>query len=223
MKKIKLIILFILIISSAALSARTENTLQKSYVNSIEDFRCHIEAHKHRVYLLGMYLLNDYPNLKKMIIEMGIEDFLKLHDNAKQNKQTLVSLYSFYGENYRSLEMKSKDDFERFKNLISNINKYDDKIRADFFYKENFKDQKYSYNKEVIEFFEMIESIADLVDRGMDVVASEEFGEKMKLYSEYIYPDSPEKIKRIEKAKFLEDSYFVIVTQYSFNDYCVGK
>ena len=193
------------------------------YIKNINDFNCHIQAHKKRVTLLGMYLVNLYPSFEKETIkQLKVETFLNLHDNSKLDVQNQTELYSFYGIDFNE---KKKSQF--FWDTIDKINEIDKELREGFFDKSNriliekrkfLSNKNPPYNNYIKNFFYMIEEIADLVDRGLDPVASEEFGKTMIPLSTYSFSDE---INKIAKAKILEKNYDKIISGNRYIDLCL--
>lgn len=189
--KKELIITIILILSS--LLAIPAHSLQ--YVASASDFQLHIQLHRRRVVLLGSYLAKqEFPEISAELAE----NFLLLHDTSKTLKQTITSLYAFYGKN--NLDADQLADLKKTITFLNSI----DTAYADSFF------DTYQLSSLEREQLLLIEKIADLVDRSMDPVAEEEFGRKMKLASEFIQDANQNTL-----AKLLESKYKDLIRDYS--------
>ena len=175
------------------------------FVNSVEDFKMHCNLHQARVVALGLALrARYYPNVDVR----HLENFLRLHDAAKTTMDSdiyslcgfqsppLEALYAFYGT---TLPRGSKSELGE---VTSRVNRIDEAISAIF-----FKAFGTNEAKELRE----IENLADLVDRGMDPVAAEEFGRPMRLASSYC---KNENLKTY--AEWLEQNYTKIVEGLEF-------
>jgi len=126
--------------------------------------------------VLGLALRDRfYPTVNYKDLKL----YLKYHDVAKTdyihgNLHTSVAdLYNYYG-----IWLEDEEHKQELKRLVDQINHIDKKIAVMFL-------DAFRVAPENIGLFKKIERIADIVDRGMDPVASEEFGRPLKKASEF--------------------------------------
>lgn len=188
-----------------ALIFLASNTAFAAYVNDLSEFKHHCILHRTRVALLGRQLrTNFYPEVDIRLLE----NYLQLHDAAKVTNQPKV--YRTYGfqsppieslfNHYGKISIRGKD--QQIGRVLRMIDILDEEIRSVFF--TTFGT---THARELRE----IEMLADLVDRGMDPVAREEFGRPMLKASE-ILKNSP----LLKKALWLEDIYPQMVSQFRY-------
>ncbi|HWU44529.1 MAG TPA: hypothetical protein VN132_13855, partial [Bdellovibrio sp.] len=161
-------------------------------MNSLEDFQAHVELHRERVVRLGMALAKEkFPEIDMV----ALEAFLRQHDLSKTIRRNANDLYLFYGRDGKGPE---------FNSIRNRINEFDQIVRNNFF----------AHHSEISashqEIFYLVEHVADLVDRGIDPVAAEEFGHKLSPASRFL------KDQRFAGfAKWLENSYNIITQDLS--------
>jgi len=174
-----------LIFFSTSLSAAT-------YVETASDFQKHIQLHRTRVVVLGLALAKvHYPEISQEDLKI----FLELHDTSKVDPKNSSQLFGFYGRPPANLEEK-----ERLKSIVGSINEVDSQVGQKFF-QENISLTPTQRSQ-----FLTIEKVADLVDRSMDPVATEEFGRQMTRASQFL--------KDAEQARlslWLEQRYHKLV------------
>lgn len=169
-----------------AVSARKAATPRRRYVNSSNDFKIHTESHIARVKRLGMELRRARPEELGDVPETMIEEFLGLHDQAKINpglapgraRPYLLELYDVYGKKLNPDELKGT------RRIIDAINDIDQRVAMDFFKKNGLLDSTGKPGPIARKLLE-IEKAADLADRGMSPVATEEFGRPMEPASRF--------------------------------------
>jgi len=158
---------------------------------------------------LGLALYQLYPERYQEIPLDLIVGFLKLHDQSKLRESSSRALYSVYGQNQKFADLLTQSQMQE---TIQRLNEYDQEAARLFF-------QSTGISTDQARLLLEIEKIADLVDRGMDPVAHEDFeggGKyKMKLGSEYIKDDFGSRA-----AARLEKSYDHITQKYSFIQFC---
>ena len=158
----------------------------KTFVANIGDFYRHIELHRQRVFQLGMTLgtekFTDLPLDR-------LATFLRMHDASKtmtakidlrlfnyyHPMSPLVRLFSFYGQGHETAEAK-----QVLKHAVDDINHIDQQVASNFFAVHR------EISEDIIEKFFLIEKVADLVDRSLDPVASEEFHQQLTPASKFI-------------------------------------
>lgn len=169
--------------------------MSRKYVLSVTDFRRHIHLHKSRVTALSLALYDAgfarYGTLRRDTLER----YLWLHDQAKLSGKFFFRLYKHYGENLQNSQNKD------LQNLIRDVNQFDSEINRVFI----------ADTPTNVFLLTEIVRIADLVDRGLDPVAAEEFGRSLKPASEFLKP-----IVEVELARFLESRYTQIVSGLEF-------
>jgi len=170
-------------------------------VNSKSDFDRHLALHRKRVLALGMALRDRfYPHIDAKELKV----FLKYHDIAKTDlvhgklHTSIDDLYRFYGTRL------SEEQEPKLKNLIELINQTDRRISLMFL--DNFRCSE--QNRKI---FKRIEWLADITDRGMDPVASEEFGRKLKAAVEFSLDDETREI-----VVWLQDNYDTITNPFQY-------
>lgn len=180
-------------------------TFGNPLVESKGDFDRHLALHRKRVLVLGLALRERfYPHIDAK----ELKTFLKYHDIAKTDlvhgnlKTSVEELYKFYGTRLRSTEEP------QLKHLVDSINLIDRRIALMFL--ENFKASE--QNREL---FQKIERMADLVDRGMDPVASEEFGRLLTKASVILA-----EIHDVDQVLWLEDHYQELTEQFQYKKEC---
>ncbi|MEN0059879.1 MAG: hypothetical protein AAGB31_13655 [Bdellovibrio sp.] len=161
---IKLLIGLLLFISAFKVEAYT-------YVSQLSHFRLHITLHKMRVMRIGMHLAQThFPEVSLA----EVRNFLELHDNSKMDEANAERLFRFYGKRPQNAEEE-----RLLKAIVEHIDQVDDRIREEYL-------NARPLDPDTKEKLFIIEKVADLVDRGLDPVASEEFGHRLKVASEYM-------------------------------------
>ena len=177
----------------------------KKFVTHIGDFHRHIELHRERVFQLGMTL--GMEKFKDLPLDK-LEKFLRLHDasktmtskhaleqyNYQNHTSPLVRLFSFYGRAHDTEESSLL-----LRGAVNDINSIDYQVALEFFA------HHIDLSAETVKTFYMIEKVADLVDRSLDPVASEEFHQKLTPASQFIRD-----LKGAELSLWLEDRYSMI-------------
>lgn len=206
-------VLFALNITSSVILApslsSSEILFGNALVQNYSDFQKYIDLHKKRVTELGLALYQLYLDRYHQVPYEYVHAFLKLHDQSKLREPNSKALYSFYGQNQNFVDSFTQKQMQK---TIQKLNDYDHGIAQLFF-------QGVGVSPWQARLLLEIEKIADLVDRGMDPVAHEDFEGKglykMKLGSEYLTDDFS------QKAAFeLEKKYEVITGKYSFVQFC---
>lgn len=154
---------------------------QIRFVQSLNDFRTHTSQHIKNVNLLGMLIYQTYKDtLFQDVPEHLLQEKLQLHDFEKiatlpelrelgYTKSTTFTqrLYKHYGT--------SKKDMPSIKSLIFELNSYATLIEFTFFQKHNLLNPDLQPSP-IAEKLQMIEKIADRIDREMSPISPEEFG-----------------------------------------------
>lgn len=173
---------------------------QESSINSVEEFRIHILAHKERLRKLGQALLAAFPKEYEAVDPKLLDEFLSLHDDAKLRKENIETLFRYFGKNKNSLTKKENKEFNR---VISALNQSDKKLTRSYLFRRGLINE-YGHVSEVARKLLAIEKMVDGVDRGMDPMAREEFSKNMRKHSKRIKRSNPH---LRPQAKFLEDHY----------------
>jgi hypothetical protein len=175
------------------------------FVAQIADFHRHIELHRERVVQLGLCLAQaKFPDLTLA----DIESFLRLHDSSKtmtspmslqryqyENEVSPVHrLFGFYGK-----PNDSEEERIQLKNTVSDINELDQRVANEFF------SERPDLSHETVQKYFLIERIADVVDRSLDPVASEEFHQKLTPASQFF-----QSTDKVELSHWLEERYHMI-------------
>jgi len=181
-------------------------------VRTFLEFQNHIELHRIRVAKLGRALAkHKFPAINQGLLG----EFLELHDHSKvlisrgdlhqfdytHRDLPVQRLYSFYGRS-----PKTESESRKLTDIINDINDIDKKVCANFFAKHS----QLSWGAQ--EDFYTIEKVADLVDRSLDPMAAEEFGQRMILASDFI--DDPYMVKL---SLWLESHYHQITKNLRFS------
>jgi hypothetical protein len=179
------------------------------YVRSVNDFKVVTELHITRVHLLGVVLFRTFrdsfsPNLD----EKTVSDYLSTHDHSKLDRAEVTArLFSFYGQQISTLPDKEKRKALRVRNLI---NSRDDQYQQKFLVKKKFVDHNGPLDENLLLSLKRIETLADLVDRGLARSSAEEFGvAKMKKASEFVLFGADEPM-----VQFLEANYEMITAGF---------
>ena len=186
-----------------------------AYVKNIEDLKQHFDCHRQRLMVLAQALVIQYPeHFKELKNTNLLQEFLHLHDAAKFSH--LEDLFMYY--NTRPL-FSNVYEAEKFKSLVARVNAQDELVRLNFFkLKALCGENSTEYNKQAKLLIE-IERLVDMVDRGLDPVAIEEFAREMRPASEMFAIDSKDYIM----AKYLEQEYHNLVGHLSFDSYLSSK
>ncbi|GIL17351.1 MAG: hypothetical protein BroJett040_11020 [Oligoflexia bacterium] len=175
------------------------------YVRDFNDFQLYVDTHKERVIILGMILFHAHPERYHELTKADVAQFLALHDKSKLLKTNAQSLYEFYGQNQKFMSQSQRDQFHA---IVDQINKYDTRNAKLYFETRRLSSKQMNLLLE-------IEKIADIVDRGMDPVAHEDFESKglykMKLGSEFLETEFSRKA-----AQYLESIYQDSTKDFSF-------
>lgn len=170
------------------------------YVGNISDFEIHIEAHIERVGFLGKALYEEYPERYAELDADLLEQFLRVHDQAKREQNIMEGLFEFYAIPKEQMTEWQEQQMQR---QIDELNGEDDLVVYQFFETHNLirSDGRPEHRAEL---YQEIATISDLVDRGLDPVAAEEFARRMKPASEFLEG------KQRSLAVFLEQNYWQI-------------
>ncbi len=181
------------------------STGDNKYVKTFSDFKLYVESHRLRVHELGLVHYRRHLNRYSDLSQQTVENFLSLHDQSKQQESNARALYAFYGRNQKFMPDLLRESFVK---VIKKINDYDVKVAEDFFSRNPMSG---SQMERLLE----IEKVADLVDRGMDPVAREDFEEggrySMKLGSEFLQYEFSK-----NAARHLESVYGEVTKGQSF-------
>lgn len=181
------------------------STEENRYVKTFSDFKIYVESHRLRVRELGITHYKLHPDRYKDLPQKTVEKYLALHDRSKQEESNARALYAYYGRNQKFMPEQLRESFVK---VINHINTYDSKVA------EKFVSENPLTGSQIERLFE-IEKIADLVDRGMDPVAREDFEEggryTMKLGSEFLLHEFSK-----GAARHLEKIYSVLTKGQSF-------
>lgn len=161
----------------------------RDYINSISDLEDHYRTHIRRVGILALSTYDENRATFPDITRQDVIDFMKLHDQAKINDtpefrrtfwidpepltrpSMLERLYSIYGLGYRPA---SEADRARIDAIKMSLNGADRNVAVAFF-KERGMLQPDGQPDARARALLRLERIADVVDRGSDPVAREEF------------------------------------------------
>ncbi len=196
-------------------SATTSNAADRKYVNSIKDFRIHVQSHITRVQAIGNYLLEQHPNNFSFVDPKILRAFLGLHDQSKINQSLkfyhehhlpegsasiLEQLYKVYSVKYEELPPDKQGTMEF---LIGKLNQVDLEVRNAFFEKYALLNSDGSLSDAAKQYVE-IEKIADTVDRGEAPISAEEFHGRMIKASTFLQDPADQKYAKELEAKYLE-------------------
>lgn len=187
------------------------------YVQSANDYASiHMEAHTKRMAIMAEELHRKFPqylskkDLKTLLTFIGFHDLskkLSLEDLRAQfqytGDETIASrLFQNYGN-------PPGMDLAKLKETIKELNRIDNEIALIF-------KKELQLSDEAFERLKSFEHILDLVDRGQDPVAAEEFGKSMKTAREFA-GDRLSK-EELKMAEYLEKNYAEITQGHSFYD-----
>jgi hypothetical protein len=82
----------------------------------LSDFREHVEAHRRRVFQLGMELHRLHPERYSAVDPGHLEEFLSFHDEAKTQDNLVTDLFSLFGR---------RPENERERAVIATVNEVD--------------------------------------------------------------------------------------------------
>ncbi|MBN8554385.1 MAG: hypothetical protein J0L93_02980 [Deltaproteobacteria bacterium] len=197
-------------------------TSESLHVKSVQDFEAHVLNHKAEVKKLGI--------LANHLLPMPLSDervwrFLDLHDNAKlgtepleldpvwasrnlKGKRPLDYLYQFYNTDVSLLPTAER---ARAHAIVHAVNQRDYKIRQNFFLDDGLlhpDGSSTSISNDLLR----IETIADLVHRGLDPIAAEEFHRKQMQRASVFLGDPEDRhiasnVERIYEAGWKLSSY----------------
>lgn len=178
------------------LKAIDTRTQSDKLVGSVEEFYEHTQKHRARVKALGMELFKSHPELFEGLDRAQVEHVLDAHDQAKVRPSVKApDGRPFYQVLYKEGFGKGLD-----RSIVDSLNASDKEILERAEERLGVKG-----NPDLKAKVERIEKIADLVDRGMSPVSSEEFGRKMEKASRFLTSAEDR-----ELAKFLEKRYSTI-------------
>jgi len=154
-------------------------------VNTEEEFRLHMESHIVRVQILALYIYHNFPEYFPHLIPELIKAFMRLHDQSKIN-QTVSFLKKHnllrFGNSILTMLHKGygNEDPEYFKQhlkpVVDLLNAIDNTIRGEFYTYRGFVLSGGIISAAGGE-LSLLEKASDQLDRRLDPVAMEEFGE----------------------------------------------
>ena len=170
-------------------AAPIETSLLARRVYNIADFRVHMEAHIHRVRLLGQELLRIGREEFRDIDPTILDEFLSQHDLSKidrspgflrrhhyaHERSLLERIYDGYGVNFKNLDSEAKTAAMA---VVAELNRIDHEVALEFFRAHGMLTEGGEPGPSALLFLR-IERIADWVDRGESPVSSEEFARPM--------------------------------------------
>ncbi|MBL6988596.1 MAG: hypothetical protein ISR65_02415 [Bacteriovoracaceae bacterium] len=192
--------------------------LNPKELEDILDFRSKIQLHIVRVSLLGLELVRLHPQIFKGIDTKKLKSFLELHDKAKlipprldwisgdpdHYRFFLLDLWNIQHRHYSDL---TDSELIYFQRVLKELNALKKDYAVNFFREHKMLEASSNKPNAMAKLFLLIERIANLVDKGMDVSASTEPNENILAASE-ILKDT----QSVKLARSLEDHYSQIVT-----------
>lgn len=180
--------------------AQTETT--DRLVNSVEEFYEHTQKHRARVKALGLELFKSQPTLFEGLNQWQVEQALAAHDQAKVRASSLApDGRPFYQVLYKEGYGKKMD-----LTIVNALNANDKAIMSVTQEKIGIGN-----NPDLQAKITRIEKIADLVDRGLSPVSTEEFGRPMEKASSFLSDIEDRKL-----AEFLEHKYQTVTKDLQY-------
>lgn len=177
----------ILKVAKASKVARSPTTLQpanqRQFVRNFADFKTHTKLHIKRVENIGIYMYKKHPEHFTHIDDDLARRFLQKHDQGKVNyklwyqerkKPIIKKIYKFYNVPKEAI---SKAEFKKLKESVDSLNDMDTRVAHKFFKDNNLIKPNGELSESANELLEL-EHLADLVDRGKNIVSPEEFAKK---------------------------------------------
>jgi hypothetical protein len=202
MLRLLLILIFLLPLTTSA-----------KFVESLDDFQLHTEAHVQRVRVLGLYLFHRHPEVLRGVDANLLSEFLSLHDQAKFEPGVLKEMYKYFG---RDVDDANPMLRRQMTQLFGRVNQRDEEIRNAFFRKHGMLNEDGTLTPTAHK-FRRVEVIADIVDRGENPVSTQEFHKKMRKASHMLLERGHE--QNAEFARELENKYSKLTRDYSFGDW----
>jgi hypothetical protein len=182
----------------SAFGAQLFEEQERELLKNASTLKTSIIVHRAEVQNLADILLyyreDAFPTLSK---NRGlVEEYLSLHDKAKLDPVYFWSLVRFFGIDFENLDEDEKTfAFE----LIEEINMRDQLSSQAFFVCNNLIDQDGNLNQVALDLLSL-EKICDTVERGLSLLAENEFGRPMVPASKYL--TNP---KEMTLARWLEN------------------
>lgn len=219
--------ILIIIISLSPWGMTLASPLNSPYIYSLEDFEQHVILHKERIVALGLLLREEFPEVLGHIPPQVLAQFLQLHDNSKllrsprllqmfdyDEAPILERLYKFYGQNKDDLTYQEQQELT---DTVKQANRIDRLVANMYFQSQDFLIE--SRNPEAdAQLLLRIERLLDVVDRGLDPTASEEFQRPMQRGSDFLTNEQDRQM-----ARFLEQKYTELPSSYhAHNNTCAS-
>ena len=198
----------------------------RRYVNSVVDLVAHMHAHIDRTLALSEYLFEHhaaafgFDSADRNLVK----DLIHLHDQSKVNSSKLFQ-QKFYRPQpdsrtipERLFEVYGRQDLLSQRNaVVRDLNAIDQRVAQVYFERKGLLGADGEPNAKARSLLRF-EKIVDLVDRGMDPVAREEFGRPLLRASEYLTDATDRKL-----AAQLEAYYSLLTRRPLRVPNCVGS
>lgn len=155
----------------------------RHYVHNFYEFRVHTQLHIRRVEKIGLYIYKNHPEQFKNVDRDLAQKFLQKHDQGKVNYNLwkaqgedpiIKQIYKYYNVPKQQI---TPQQFTEMKHSIQKLNDMDAKIAKAFFKEHKLIKPNGELSDSAQELLRL-EHLADLVDRGKNIVSPEEFAKK---------------------------------------------
>lgn len=172
---------------------------QERVVQTVADFRRYTELHQKRVHLLAQEALRRRPERFPGVTPELLSRYIALHDRNKLTAEFLEPLFTLYG---RTIPQLPEAERLRAQSLIDRFNAADQADARALF-------EAHPEFERVRGALELLEKIADLVDRGSSPLSPEEFGRELEPASRFFKSPDPEDLRLMRE---LERDYARLTT-----------
>ncbi len=190
----------------------------RHFVKNIHDFTIHTQLHIKRVERIGLYLFKKFPNEFKQLDQKIVHNFLKKHDQGKVNvslwkdkgkKPIIDKIYKYYNVPKESISPK---ELALLGKAVDDLNAMDTMVAYQF-----FRDNKlYTATGEISPKAHQLlrlEKLADIIDRGKNMVSPEEFAKKAMIPASKWFKNHKEQLM----AMSTEHDYNKIIAGLDYN------
>jgi hypothetical protein len=179
--------------------------LTPRYVSTVGDFETHVRLHVLRTQRLALELAHSHKELFGSLNDELVFSYMALHDVSKYAAQDgnpthiLRRLYESYGRNFSALPAQEQ---HRSRALVNELNALDRKVSENFLRAHGLMSDSGALNPKGAALLRL-EKIADLVDRGLDPVAAEEFNKAhMERASQFLKDPGDRKLATELEARY---------------------
>ena len=183
--------LFLSITLALALTLPFGGHAQERVVQTVSDFRQYTELHRARVHLLAREALRREPQRFATVTPELLDRYIALHDRNKLTPEFLEPLFGLYGRNVAQM---SESEAAQARGLIDRFNAADAEEVRGFF-------EKHPEARLAQEQLQLLEKIADFVDRGSSPLSPEEFGRPMLPASRFFKPTDPRDLQLMQELE----------------------